>query len=541
MAQSAANKYVKFLPIQVGVILCILVAILWWHLDSQRDKNLRNLIDIRVNELSSILKADIRSRVPSLQRIAQRWSARGGTPKAEFLQDINAYLKDLPGFKALGWVDKHFYVRWIAPLKGNEKAMNLNLAFEKNRRISLEDARDKGRVSMTSPINLVQGGKGFIIYIPLFVNKEFDGFISAVFLIENWIDYVFGFIELTGKKSDLKVSILINNERVYAQPGWGRDNYDDWQATSSIDVMENTVSVIVQPTEKFFKSNSTFIPETIAILGVLLSLIISVMILLLQKTNRAIAKVRDINVTLEESIESRKQAEREANKSNQAKSQFLSSMSHELRTPLNAILGFSQLLEMREEDAVKKENLNEVTNAGYYLLGLINEILDLSQIESGRLNLTIDGHNLNELLNSTLSIVKPLAEKRSIQIDNKISLLPDFTLNIDKTRFKQVLLNILSNAIKYNSKNGRVIIDCSLIEENMLQLSVSNTGEGLTPEQQNQLFIPFERIGADKSHIEGTGLGLVISKDLIELMGGEIGVESEVGKWTRFWINIPLL
>jgi len=248
---------------------------------------------------------------------------------------------------------------------------------------------------------------------------------------------------------------------------------------------------------------------------------------------------------LEETIRQRtyelNESKKTADLANRAKSDFLSSMSHELRTPLNAILGFAQLLEMEESDDSKKENISEIIQGGNHLLELVNEILDLSKIESGKVELSVNSHNLNELLNRSLSFIKPIVNQNSIQIDNKISSSSDFTINVDETRFLQVLLNLLSNAIKYNSENGKVTIDCSPIDGNMLYISVTDTGAGLTPEQQRQLFTPFERVGAEKSKIKGTGLGLVISKNLIELMGGEMGAESQVGKGSCFWMQVPLV
>lgn len=246
-----------------------------------------------------------------------------------------------------------------------------------------------------------------------------------------------------------------------------------------------------------------------------------------QRTEELALKIKEISA-----------AQSIAEQASQAKSNFLSSMSHELRTPLNAILGFSQLIEIDTKDEKTRNNSQEIINAGNHLLSLINEILDLSKIESGNIELSIEKYCLNEILNSTLTLINPLAEKYSIHIDNMVST--SFNINVDEMRFKQVLLNILSNAIKYNSENGKVIIDCSSNDKNMLCLSISDTGDGLTPEQLSILFEPFERLGAENTNIEGVGLGLNISKDLIELMGGTITVESTVGKGSSFLIHVSL-
>ncbi len=233
-------------------------------------------------------------------------------------------------------------------------------------------------------------------------------------------------------------------------------------------------------------------------------------------------------------------AKQEADRANRAKSLFLSSMSHEMRTPLNAILGYSQLIEVDTKDELTKENIREISYAGKHLLELIDGLLELSLIESGKVKLCIESYNLKEVLNFCLSMVKSSAEEMSIQIDNKVDLLPDIKVYVDDKRFKQVILNLLSNAIKYNNKNGSVIIDYSLEDEKMLCLSITDTGIGIDSLHHDDLFKIFDRAGQECSNIIGAGLGLAISKKLIDKMNGTIGFESTVGEGSRFWIKVPL-
>lgn len=234
-------------------------------------------------------------------------------------------------------------------------------------------------------------------------------------------------------------------------------------------------------------------------------------------------------------------AKKQADSASDAKSRFLSSMSHELRTPLNAILGFSQVIELDDNSEDTKRYARNIVDAGNLLLAIINELLDLAKIESGKIEIVCEKYSLNDLVDECLLIIRPLARNRVIKIDNNLDQSNIYYVNIDVTRFKQILLNILSNAVKYNSDNGIITIYGEVVDNNRYCLSINDTGKGLTEEQQIDLFKPFDRVGAENSNIEGTGLGLSIAKQLIELMGGEIGVESTIGQGCRFWVLVPLL
>ncbi|OHV93997.1 histidine kinase [Janthinobacterium lividum] len=231
-------------------------------------------------------------------------------------------------------------------------------------------------------------------------------------------------------------------------------------------------------------------------------------------------------------------ARAQADKANRAKSEFLSSMSHELRTPLNAVLGFAQLMasDTPPPSASQQRSLDQILNGGWYLLRLINEILDLSMIESGRVAMSREAMALTEVLRDCRAMIAPQAQKRDITLSFP-SLDQPFYVHADLTRVKQVVINLLSNAIKYNRTGGSVQVECKQ-HGDKVRLSVRDTGNGLSAEQLQQLFQPFNRLGQEAGTEEGTGIGLVVTKQLVELMGGTLGVESEVGLGTLFWIEL---
>ncbi|WP_236635388.1 ATP-binding protein [Rhodoferax sp. TS-BS-61-7] len=242
--------------------------------------------------------------------------------------------------------------------------------------------------------------------------------------------------------------------------------------------------------------------------------------------------LQDKNIELEA-------ARKTADKANLAKSDFLSSMSHELRSPLNAILGFAQLMESETPapTPAQQANIDQILRAGWYLLELINEILDLALIESGKLSMSMEPISLPDVLRDCQTMIEPQAHKRGINMIFPQFHAPCF-VEADRTRIKQVVVNLLTNAIKYNRLNGSVEVTSDVDTHGHMRISVRDTGEGLSTAKMAQLFQPFNRLGQEASVEEGTGIGLVVSKRLVELMGGAIGARSILGVGSVFWVEL---
>jgi signal transduction histidine kinase/ActR/RegA family two-component response regulator len=231
------------------------------------------------------------------------------------------------------------------------------------------------------------------------------------------------------------------------------------------------------------------------------------------------------------------EANRQLRAASEAKSDFLSRVSHELRTPLNAVLGFGQVLEMGPLDADQRQSVRQILKAGRHLLDLIDEVLDMARIESGNLSLSIEAVPVADVMREAIDLIEPLAEREGIRLMGRSDASEAF-VQADRQRLTQVLLNLASNAVKYNREGGSVTFSTEMVGDGQLELRVADTGYGIAPELMDRVFTPFDRLGADQMQVEGTGIGLSLSKALVDLMGGEMGADSTHGEGSVFWVRL---
>jgi signal transduction histidine kinase/CheY-like chemotaxis protein len=290
-------------------------------------------------------------------------------------------------------------------------------------------------------------------------------------------------------------------------------------------------------------------PWATAVAGLVVAALLAAIVeTLSRRSGYAEALVASRTVELEATLAERsrfeaeaRRASAEANVANRSKSDFLARMSHELRTPLNAVLGFTQLLEMEELTPTQRESVDQVSRGGRHLLDLINEVLDITRIETGNLALSPEPVDAAEVMSEVVQLLSAIADRHGITLLGDLGVVGDVHVFADRQRLKQILLNLVANAIKYNRVGGSVSLHCTVERTDRLRINVTDTGPGIPAEHLDRLFEPFERLGAEQGEVPGTGIGLALSRRLAEAMGGSVDVDTTPGRGSTFWVELPIV
>ena len=293
---------ILWLPILMGLLVFASVSLLGWVLSQQYKTDQIEVIRSENEKISQSIATDLGLRVMELKRATSQWDVHGGYTQAEFTGQMQAIINDMPGFQAIEWVDDSYHVRWIVPLAGNESAQDLNLAAEENRRVALESAKNFDAPSMTSPIDLVQAGKGFLIYFPIHQNNQFHGFILAVIKTENWLNYVMATRQTLASADDQKTTLTIDETPVFTQAGW--DGLDaNLEAALALKFMNHSLVIRSRPTAVFLDRNTTYLPELVSVVGLLMAVLVGLMVRLNQKATSETWRTYAAKTALESEIQ----------------------------------------------------------------------------------------------------------------------------------------------------------------------------------------------------------------------------------------------
>mgnify|MGYP001322417636 FL=1 len=672
--ENARRSYVRgqgesalyIIPVMAGMLTFAIAGLTYVQM-AQEEKSL--VVKSLTDELDSVKKAvnnTIRYTIIAQRRMALRWQSRNGIPENEWNAEALNLLNDTQALTTLQWVDRDFHVRWVQPLEKNENIIGLDVTFNGERRTLIEEAMTPDTITMTPPINLVQGYKAIICYIPLYPNQSFDGFITGIYDLD-----LFFKNSLSAETREMfNIEISDGKAVVYTQTGEDAARHEGMAIQSDIVFFNRIWTVRVWPTSRFMETQKSYLPLIILLGGMFMSVLIGFAIyyamaasrqtrLLHIKANELknseqqfrtamensaigmalvspegkwltvnvalveilgytrdelmnidfqtithpddlegdlkrlkkilagdistyqmekryyhkdghivwallnvstvrdddgdiiyfISQIQDITQRKEIEIERNlyttqmEIAREEATRANIMKSEFLANMSHEIRTPLNGVIGAADLLRSNTKITQKQDKyLEAITNSGDTLLSLINDILDLSKIEAGEMDIHPEPVNIQDFMHRIKTIFLPRANAKNILLEFIYkNTIP--TLNIDSTRLSQIMTNLLGNAVKFVDQGYiRILLDgeTNRSDQFVLNVKVEDTGIGIP---QNKLETIFDKFGqADATTTKkygGTGLGLAISKKLVEMMGGNIDVKSVVGEGTTFTFNIP--
>ncbi len=518
---------IAYFPLVVGLTVSGVTLVISALLSNQNKRQIQQIILTKNVAVKSEIILQIERRIMSLERMAKRWEVRGDTPRLEWEADAQNYLIHQKGYQAIKWVDSDYHVRWVVPKQGNEAAINLNSGFDPKIREAIEAARNHRDVTITSTIDLVQGGKGFLAYFPLFLGSEFDGFILGVFQIQPLLD------QILSPETYQGYGITIFDEEVVIyntiSPNWEQEQ---WSQSTTIELDGIKWRMKVFPSSELLASVQSPLPGVVRIVGLILGWSLAVVVYLAQVLQKTLRK-------LEWQKQAWSEAKQRAEVANQAKSNFLAHMSHELRTPLNGILGFAQILQRDPHlTSEQLDGIKTIQQCGAHLLTLIGDILDLAKIEAEKLELESSNWYFSDLIESLIAIISLKAQNKGITFHYQPqSPLPTLVRG-DQKRLRQVLLNLLSNAVKF-TETGSVTFQVGYGEQK-IRFQVEDTGIGISPEKLADIFVPFQQAVEGQFAQEGTGLGLTISQNLVQQMGGEIQVESTLGQGSIFWFEVNL-
>lgn len=529
------------LPVAVFFILVIIILAIY----RLSINNYHTLIKEQVNDTGRLLSKEfnniVKADISKLEDLKYRLEFTNGSFYKNWENDADLILKQNPSFKFIEWIDSSMIIKKIAPLEGNEQALNLDISKLDYRKDEWLEHSKSGKTNITSWLKLTQKGQSFLVDVPVYFQDRFQGTISA------GMDFSLNFDKLIDYLDDqYAIEIYDDQGNLFYEDNTAiKLNLDQafvYSNTITIDDFDNQLwHIIISPSKKLLLADGKYVINIALSVGLLLSFMIAFLIYFYSKAKQVALLALQSNLALKTANKKLEKARKKAEEASQAKTNFLSNMSHEIRTPLHALVGFIELIKNSRLSKSNREYVDLMDKSSNNLLNLVNDILEVDKIESGNTELNEIVFNPLEEIKELVSINQFLFVKKNIGLKTNFQNALGVNALGDKFKFAQAINNVLLNALKFTQKGEVVIIYSETIVENSLKTTVSikDTGIGIPKKNLNSIFNRFSQIdsGIKKQH-QGIGLGLAISKKLTNMMGGNITVESTSNKGSTFKISV---
>lgn len=522
--------------IVAGISVLTISVLLWQALTANNTKNLKDTAVLKANGYSALVEVAMNERISMLIRVAERWQSEGRSEKSRWVHDVE-FASYQDGYQAIEWVDATYHVRWVVPELGNESVIGMASAFDAERRITLDIARDSREVAVTNSIDLKQGGKGFLVYVPVYHQENFDGFVLGVFRIKDLIDAVLPEEVTSG------YTLVLSDQQgeVYRR---GTDAlHTQTQGMADIYFYNTQWQIDISPSLALVASQSSQLPGVVLVLGAVMALLLALSIHLSQKARLHARQALAMNSQLETEISVRKDAERGLEvqaqalaRSNSELEQFAYVASHDLQEPLRMVTSYMELLERRYKDkldADANEFIGYAVDGAGRMKALITDLLTYSRVGSKGKELVAT--DCEAVLRDVLANLQTLIEDTQAEVNHQ----PLPCVLGDAIQLLQLFQNLIGNALKFRGEAApRIEIKAEqTTDAGDWLFSVSDNGIGIDPQYYDRIFAVFQCLHS-RDVYEGTGIGLAVCKKIVERHGGTIWLESTQGQGTTFYFTL---
>tara|TARA_R110002073_G_scaffold239285_1_gene400657 strand:- start:180185 stop:182422 length:2238 start_codon:yes stop_codon:yes gene_type:complete len=520
-----------FTPITATVPIIVLSLCVWQAMDTFEKKQLQSFTKESSKTVAQYLDQKLNEQINALTRMGQRWNLNNGTDEFAWSVDAENYISDYPGVQAVEWVDRTNHVRWVVPLEGNEAVVGIYSTFDSFRADAQKIAYQDRTVRATRTINLIQGGLGFLVYVPITADGENDGFLLGVIRSDMFLENVFKF-------TDFQHYILVEDDNTKVFCTQKTDEFADYTSDQST-VTNRGVhwDIRLHPKEQLINASMSSWPEAMLFIGLVFAFLTGLLVHMLQSSRDIRAHQHQLLIAIECKNDEIERQNCELSRSNTEMEEFTHTVSHDLKSPLVTIQGYAGFLKQdiaNDRFDRVEQFANRIGSATQRMSDTISDLLELSRV--GRGDQTSETINTRQVIAEVVSLLDSQIKDSNTNVNIQDSI-PN--IQADRVRTLQIFQNLITNAISYGQQEGRI---CEVhvggtIQGNQVCLFVEDNGPGIEPEYHEKVFGLFQRMSSTK---DGTGVGLAIVKRIASMSGGHAWVESAKNEGSTFFVTMPI-